>query len=173
MISSQFRLLRYTSIGFIFFILQLLMFGCTDDLPVEHYDLTAADFTGIDWLTVDIDSLQNAWQSCCPEKLEAVWPSRLNNARRVDEAPHLLQMPRPQFPLKAQAMQVAGLVQVNILVGSDSTIWAVTIQRGSGLNLGFEEQALKAALSSQWTPAIRGGQPTWAWVAYPFRFSQS
>ncbi|MFH2055986.1 MAG: energy transducer TonB [bacterium] len=151
-----------------------LVAGCSEQHePVADYKLSAADFAGIDWLTADIDSLQSAWQSCCPDKLEAVWPSTVNNARRVDEAPHLLQMPTPKYPLKARAMQASGIVRVNILVGSDSTIWAVTIQRGSGLNLGFEEQALKAALSSQWTAAIRGGQPTWAWVAYPFHFSQS
>lgn len=151
----------------------LFLLGCGEQEPPASYDLTAADFAGIDWLTVDVDSLQQAWRTCCPDKFEAVWPSQPHDSRRIDEAPHLLSMPDTHFPLKARAMEATGMVQVNILVGADSTVWAATVQRGSRIKLGFEEEALKAALASKWTPAIRAGQPAWTWVSYPFHFSDN
>ncbi len=158
-------------LAFAFLALALIL-SCVEE-PAEtapEYELSAVDFAGIDWQTVDVDSLQSAWRECCPARYEAVWPKRVDAADRPDQAPQLVQMPTPRYPLKARAMEATGMVQINILVGSDSTVWAAAIQRGSGLPLGFEEEALRVALKSEWIAASRAEKPTPAWVTYPIRF---
>ena len=158
---------------FTFFALALAL-SCAEE-PAEtlpEYELSAADFAGIDWQTVDVDSLQAAWRQCCPAKYEAVWPKRVDAADRPDQVAQLVQMPTPRYPLKARAMEAEGMVQINILVGSDSTVWAATIQRGTGLPLGFEEEALRVALKSEWIAAGRAEKSIPAWVTYPIRFQR-
>ena len=152
--------------------LVLLLFSCTNDSTESRllYELCAADFAGINWLHVDIESLQAAWRDCCPDKYEADWPKRVDAADRPDQPAQLVQMPEPRYPLKARAMEATGMVQINILVGSDSTVWAATIQRGSGLPLGFEEEALRIALKSEWIAARRADKSIYTWVTYPIRF---
>lgn len=171
--SRAISLVRYGRTLGLLAILAFFLLGCSKQkTPTEPYLLSAADFAGIDWLTVDVDSLQDAWKECCPDRFETVWPSKIEESSRPDQMPKLQHMPTPNFPLKAKAMEAQGMVQVNILVGADSTVWAATIQRGSGLPLGFEEEALRAALRSKWLPALRKGAPTWSWVSYPFHFTK-
>jgi periplasmic protein TonB len=85
------------------------------------------------------------------------------------EKPKRVRPNRPEYPaaLKAQGLEGDVVVSVDITAGGKVT--NVTVVRSSG-EPAFDEAARRAALSEQFSPATRGGQPVAFTLSYSYRF---
>jgi len=83
-----------------------------------------------------------------------------------DSVPILLSAPAPVYPEKALEDGVEDDVWVKALVDKEGNVRDAIIMKSSGLEVGFEESALKAAKERKYRPALLNNEPVIVWVAY-------
>ena len=86
----------------------------------------------------------------------------------VDELPSTIKKVKPIYPQVARAMNLAGQVIIQALVGPDGAIKDAFVVTGHPV---FRDDALEAIWQWQFKPARAKGQPIAVWVAIPIRFS--
>ena len=88
----------------------------------------------------------------------------------VQEEPKIIQKIEPVYPELARQAGVEGKVLLAILVDKDGKVREVKVAKGSGANVGFEEEALKAAKEWVFKPAIQNNKPVAVWTYQPVIF---
>jgi protein TonB len=88
-----------------------------------------------------------------------------------DEPPKFIKRVEPKYPQLARLSGVGGIVQVQVLVDKNGKVRDVKIYKDSGTNANLEEEAIKAAKASEFTPAISNNQPIAVWIIYSYKFS--
>ncbi|MCC6962332.1 MAG: TonB family protein [candidate division Zixibacteria bacterium] len=76
----------------------------------------------------------------------------------------------PRYPEDARKAGQQGTVWIKILVDQSGVVREAFVLAESGCNCGFEEAALRSALSGRWKPAVANGTPVMGWVSYPVNF---
>ena len=94
-----------------------------------------------------------------------------NDFVAVEEVPQAIHIPRPNYPEMARKAGITGSVWVRVLVDKNGDVRDVIIEKDSGANAGFEEEAKKAAKQGKWTPAMQNNQPVSCWVSYKIEFT--
>jgi protein TonB len=89
----------------------------------------------------------------------------------VEEIPQAIRLLQPDYPEMARKAGIEGNVWVRVLVDKEGNVRDVIIEKESGSNAGFEEEAKKAAYEGKWTPAIQNNQPVPCWVSYKIEFT--
>ena len=89
----------------------------------------------------------------------------------VEEIPQAIRLEKPDYPEMARKAGIEGNVWVRVLVDKEGNVRDVIIEKESGSNAGFEEEAKKAAFMGKWTPAIQNNQPVPCWVSYKIEFT--
>jgi TonB family protein len=86
-------------------------------------------------------------------------------------APVVIFREQPVYPTRAQAMQVAGVVEAEALVGIDGSVEDVRILSSSRKGVGFEKSSEEAITKWRFKPATKRGVKVRMWVAIriPFR----
>lgn len=87
----------------------------------------------------------------------------------VDRKPKLLNVPKPRYTEQARHNRVEGVVIARVLVGADGLPKQVRIVRG--LPDGLDEEALRAAFTLRFEPAIKAGKPVAFWVPVEIEFN--
>ena len=75
----------------------------------------------------------------------------------------------PEYPSIARQAGIEGMVQVQVLVGTDGKVKKARVVKSD--NPIFEPNALKAAMEWVFTPALQQKKPVEVPVVIPFRFS--
>ncbi|MCY3713178.1 MAG: TonB family protein [Gemmatimonadetes bacterium] len=75
----------------------------------------------------------------------------------------------PEYPELARKAGIEGTVWVKILIDKQGTVRDAQIMRGIGA--GLDEAAIKALMSTRYTPAIQNNQPVAVWVAQRIIFN--
>jgi len=88
----------------------------------------------------------------------------------VEEDPVAIFRPSPEYPEMAVLTERTGSVWVMALVDVTGEVVDARIARESGMNVGFEDAALAAALKSKYKPAIQNGKPIAVWTTYRVDF---
>ncbi|MFH2055775.1 MAG: TonB family protein [bacterium] len=86
------------------------------------------------------------------------------------DTPCPLKLPLASYPEVARKAGLEGTVFLQVFVGADGLVKNVLVAIPSGLQVGFEEAAVRAAWMSRWLPAVQDGEPVGRWVRYPVRF---
>jgi protein TonB len=89
----------------------------------------------------------------------------------VEQQPQVVKAVKPEYPEMARRVGLEGKVWVKALVDKSGKVRDVIIAKGSGVDAGFEDAAIKAAYGYIYTPAIANGQPVAIWVLYPVTFT--
>jgi protein TonB len=76
----------------------------------------------------------------------------------------------PEYPEMARKAGVEGKVWVQILVDQEGIVRDAIIAREAGVNAGFEEAALEAALKRKYSPAMQNKNPVAVWISYKVSF---
>jgi TonB family protein len=91
-------------------------------------------------------------------------------ATSVDVGPIPLNAPRPNYTEEARKNKISGVVHTKILVAADGSVKQVRIV-GSGLPDGLNEEAIRAAYSMRFRPAMKSGQPVSFWKGLDIFFN--
>lgn len=92
----------------------------------------------------------------------------LSSTSDFDRPPELLSMDPAEYPAEARERNIQGTVLIRVLVGRDGQVEKMTILRGvEGLN----DDALKAASTARFKPALKGGRPVAVWMVVPLEFT--
>jgi len=85
--------------------------------------------------------------------------------------PAVIHQEQPQYPAKAQSMQVEGVVNAEALVGINGVVEDVRIVNVSRKKVGFEEATKDAIMNWRYKPATKKGVKVRMWVPIrvPFR----
>lgn len=86
----------------------------------------------------------------------------------VTTVPRFTKMVKPEYNKEMLANKTEGVVKVKVLIDIDGKV-----KKASALNdLGFSsaEQAVKATLEMEFTPALRGNEPVAVWIVIPIKF---
>jgi protein TonB len=87
----------------------------------------------------------------------------------VEKIPQVVYAERPVYPEIARRSGMEGAVWVKILVDKTGAPKKVVMVKESGGGI-FNEEAMKAAMKYQFTPAIMNSGPVQVWVAIKFDF---
>jgi protein TonB len=90
--------------------------------------------------------------------------------KAFDTPPELLEAPDPEYPEVALKNGIQGYVWVKALVDKKGNVRDAIIIKKSGVDVGFEESALKAAKRRKYSPALKDEKPVKTWVAYKVIF---
>jgi protein TonB len=82
--------------------------------------------------------------------------------------PEIVRWSRPQYPRKALARRLTGLVVLRIAIDHEGRPTEVGVEREAGH--GFDEAAAEAAMRSLFAPAMRDGRPVACVALLPVRF---
>jgi len=93
-----------------------------------------------------------------------------NDPVAIDIAPELISGPSPQYPEKALRNYKTGEVWVKILIDEHGVVRKALIEQASGVDVGFEEAALTAALNRKYHPAQYEDRPVACWISYQVGF---
>jgi len=88
-----------------------------------------------------------------------------------EEEPVPIKFVQPPYPELARQAGFEAIVWVKALVDKNGKVRDAMIAKASGLNAGFEEEALEAAYENIYKPAISNGQPIAVWVVYKVEFT--
>jgi len=86
-----------------------------------------------------------------------------------DTKPSILHWASPDYPETARDMELAGIVLVDVLVGTDGR--AKAVQLAHGIHPILDGESLEAALRCVFSPGRQRDTPVEVWVTLPFRFS--
>jgi protein TonB len=92
---------------------------------------------------------------------------------QFDEAPQIVRRAAPAYPEIAKRAGIEGTVWVKIQLDENGKVREALVQKSSQPNLGFEEAAMAAAKSFEFSPAKKNHQPVAVWVTIPFHFKLS
>jgi protein TonB len=88
----------------------------------------------------------------------------------VESQPVPVRQVAPEFPEMARLTGREGRVVVRALVDREGMVQRAEIVKSSGMNVGFDEAAIEAALLCGYKPAIQNGMPVAVWVTYTVEF---
>jgi TonB family protein len=86
--------------------------------------------------------------------------------------PHFKVQVKPSYPDSARAKHETGTVFVKVLVGADGKPEQVSIAKSSG-HKDLDDEVLRVAKLSTYTPAVRDGKPTLAFYDFSYQFTLS
>ncbi len=89
-----------------------------------------------------------------------------------EKQPELIYEEMPKYPRLAEAAGFTAKVWVEVLVNEKGDAVKAQVAKCTREGLGFEEEAIKAALKCKYRPAIQNGLPMPCWIAYKFNFTQ-
>jgi TonB family protein len=92
---------------------------------------------------------------------------------QFDEAPQIVRRAAPVYPEIAKRAGIEGTVWVKIQLDENGKVREALVQKSSTPDLGFEEAAMAAAKSFEFSPARKNQQPVAVWVTIPFHFKLS
>ncbi len=73
------------------------------------------------------------------------------------------------YPKEAKEQNLEGMVNITVLIGTDSTAKEVRIE--SSTNPICNDAAIAAAKKTRWMPLIENDKPAKAWLSVPLKFS--
>jgi len=76
----------------------------------------------------------------------------------------------PAYPEMAERAGLKGTVLVKALVDQFGCVLKAEVAKASGINAGFEEAALAAALQNRYRPALQNNTPVMIWITYKVEF---
>jgi TonB family protein len=82
----------------------------------------------------------------------------------VDQAPTVLRSPAPAYPQAAARQQLESSVIVTALISETGRVLDARVLRGDGSDAGFDEAAVAAVRTWEFTPGIKDGQRIRTWV---------
>jgi TonB family protein len=78
---------------------------------------------------------------------------------------------KPEYPDIAMDYRFTAILVIEAFVGTDGHVKKVQVAKCSRPNMGFEEEALKAAYECIYRPAIQNGDAVGVWITYKVKFS--
>jgi len=84
----------------------------------------------------------------------------------VEEMPVLIYNEPPAFPEMAELTGQSGIVWIQALIDREGHVQKAQVVKPSGTNVGFEDEAVKAAYLNLYKPAIQNGRPVPVWITY-------
>lgn len=93
----------------------------------------------------------------------------MNDFVPVEKIPQVIYAEKPVYPEIARRSGMEGAVWVKILVDKTGKPRKVVVIKDNGSEI-FNEEAIKAAMKYQFTPAIMNSGPIQVWVAIKFNF---
>lgn len=85
-------------------------------------------------------------------------------------APQMIDEKLPEYPRLAQEGGFTGWVDVQVYVDKNGDVKRAQAVKTNRPNMGFEDEAVKAALKCKWKPAIQNGNPIGVWAVYRINF---
>jgi len=89
---------------------------------------------------------------------------------QFDEAPQIVRRAAPVYPEIAKKAGLEGTVWVKIQLDENGKVREALVQKSSKPDLGFEEAAMAAAKSFEFSPARKNQKPVAVWITMPFHF---
>lgn len=77
----------------------------------------------------------------------------------VTEPPRQIKSVAPAYPPDAQREHIEGVVWLSVVIDTTGIPTDPRIVQDSGMNAGFEQAAIEAALKTRWVPAKSGDRP--------------
>ncbi len=128
----------------------------------------SVDVKSINSLAYEIKSLSS--NSVEGDQLEKEKADSVNVA--FDSPPESIRMVTPNYPKSARELGLEGKVMLEVIIEKDGTVSNArvikSLQPGPGR---CDEEAIKAALQSQFTPAKQKGKPVSVRIMLPYRFT--
>lgn len=87
----------------------------------------------------------------------------------VEKSPQIVRSVQPDYPEIARRAGIEATVWVNILVDKKGIPKRAVVVKEDGAGV-FNEAAIKAAMTYQFTPAVMNSGPVQVWVSIKFRF---
>ncbi len=87
-----------------------------------------------------------------------------------DKMPHAKRLITPDFPPLALKYKKSAEIWIKALIDENGKVADAVIIKDSESNLGFEDEALKAAFKNEFSPYEIGGRPMPIWIAYKVKF---
>lgn len=84
--------------------------------------------------------------------------------------PAVVSEKQPDYPRLALEGGFSAVVTVLVYVDKSGTVRKAEAVRCTRPGMGFEEEAVKAALQWRWRPGIQNGNPIGAWMTHTVRF---
>ncbi len=141
-----------------------------DKAPQEQEFATQKDLSAIQSLSAQ-DLIGGGGESLAIDIPADEYLPRPDDFVPYDIAPKFVKKIVPKYPQLAKMSGVTGVVWVQVLVDKNGKVRGVKIYKDSGTNAGLEEEAIKAAKESEFTPAISNNQPIAVWIIYSYPFS--
>ncbi len=88
----------------------------------------------------------------------------------VDVKPKEISKPKLEYPPMARANQVQGQIYIEAQIDETGRVTGAKIMRGINPDYGLNDAALKAALQTKYSPAIKDGVPVKTVYTYPMSF---
>ncbi|MEE9443046.1 MAG: energy transducer TonB [candidate division Zixibacteria bacterium] len=88
----------------------------------------------------------------------------------VEINPEFVHKEEPIYPRLALEAGFDATLTVEVFVGKEGKVLKAQIAKCTKPKMGFEEEALKAAYKSVFSPAIQNGQPVGIWISYVIKF---
>ncbi|MEZ5358573.1 MAG: TonB family protein [Candidatus Zixiibacteriota bacterium] len=86
--------------------------------------------------------------------------------------PELIYEAIPEYPRLAEAAGFEAVVWVQVLINKQGSVSKAQVKSCSRPGLGFEEEAIRAAMKCTYRPAIQNDIPMACWIAYKIEFVQ-
>jgi TonB family protein len=101
---------------------------------------------------------------------EATIPTQIemNNPTGVEKYPEIISNPSPKYPELARRSGIEGTVYIKMWVTKEGKVKQAEIIKSTSVI--FDQNAIDAALSWKFTPAIMNNGPVSVWVTVPFKF---
>jgi len=90
---------------------------------------------------------------------------------QLQKVPQLMWMKRPDYPERAQRLNLTGKVLLHVLVSRLGNPLEVVVVTEDPVRSGFGSAAITAAQSAVFSPAVQEGIPVRCWVAIPLEFA--
>lgn len=107
--------------------------------------------------------------------LSAKQSSRLDSVRTeqivlLEKMPRIKKLITPDYPPLALKYKKSAEIWMKVLVDQNGKIANAIVIKDSGSNLGFEEEAIKAAYKNEFIPLELGERPVPVWIVYKVKF---
>ena len=89
---------------------------------------------------------------------------------QYDKLPEFILNVKPEYPPMAFRAGVTGSLWLALLVNEDGDVCRVKILKESGVNAGFEQSAIDAALQYKFKPAKKNSKPVAMWIVHKVKF---
>jgi protein TonB len=83
--------------------------------------------------------------------------------------PRIVNRPSPRYPPSARRLGKVATVQLRVLVDENGHVLE-TERIGADVGFGFDQEALAAARSTTWRPAMKSGVPVKMWIDLRIEF---